>query len=1806
MGRAVYGNASACKPLKCMQACALGQAGQWAVGLRRMNWVSSRRLAKRNVCAMVLGLGCLAMAKPASAEPRINEFLAVNNRGLAKGDGDISDWIEIYNSGAKTIRLNGWALTDDAESPSKWLFPNVSLGARQYLVVFASGENRTSGKDLHTNFKLNGNGEYLALVKPDGSKAVSEFTPSYPAQHEGISYGVGTAGQQQFFDKPTPGKANGSGFAGFVHDTKFDTDRGFYDAPFEVRISCTTMDAKIRYTVDGSKPTPKHGIIYRRPIPITTTTTLRAMAYRSGLRESNVDTHTYLFAKDIIRQPARPKGFPSTWNGHPADYEMDPEVVNHLTYKGRVASALKAIPSLSLVLNQDDFFKTGQGIYPRGENVEKATSVELIYPDTGNSTQADGSVQIVGGSSTGRWKVDKLSMRLKFTSQYGDASFRHPLFGDGTMNRFDTLVVDARLNQVWSYGGGASPSDQRRRGQNVRDQFVADLQNQMGGHAPHGIHVHVYINGLYWGLHTLHERPDEHFAAHYLGGNKEDYDVIKHRKTTVVSGNSRSYNALISATSKNLSSASAYAAVGQQLDIPNFIDYMLVNFFVGNGDWSHQNWYASFNRDSNEGRWRFHSWDAEHVLKGINDNSVTKNNAASPTGFHQKLKQNAEYNILFGDRIHQHFFSNGVLTPERAAAAYKARLDSIDEAIVAESARWGDNQRVTPYTRDKEWVAEKNRLLKDYFPKRTGIVLNQLRSQKLYPSIAAPTLSQHGGTVPSTFQLTLKAAKGQIFFTLDGSDPRLSGGALSNTASRYNGPIPIEGRTQLKSRVRHQAKWSALVEAAFVVEGALENLRITEVMYHPTPGQSEFIELQNTGTTTLDLSGVQFAEGIRFTFPTGFQLDPASFVVLAENAETFNKQFPGLTLGGVYNGRLSNGSEQITLINSLSMPFLSLTYSDQPPWPSVADGRGFSLVPRLANPNANPKDPENWRSSGSVGGSPGRNDLPADIKPAWITEVLAHTDPPALDSIELHNPNSTAIDLSHWFLTDDRSQPEKYAIPKGTLIPPDSYLVFSEEHFNPDNSGFALDSHGDQVYLFSARADGTLTGFSDGFSFGASENGVTFGRYETTQGQPQYPYQSKPTLGLPNAGPKVGPIVINEIHYHPEDSNGPEFVELKNITQYHVTLYDQQHPHNTWRVGGIDFQFPVASSIPPGGLLIVANVSPSEFETYFAVPDGVPIFGPFPGTLQDGGERLELSKPDEPDTGPDGSEILPYIVVDAVRYDDTAPWPTEPNGKGSSLEKMESEQFGNDANQWRSSPGVPSPGVDNRGNRPPQAIAGVDQLIETDTLPVVIQLSGLVKDDANPDFPAVSTEWTLPKSKTSVVFTNQRQLQSVALLYGLGKHTFELKADDGQYSVSDQLTVQIRRSPMEQNLIADGSVWRYLDDGSNQGIKWRARLFNDNKWKTGAAQLGYGDGDENTKVDFGGNGGNKHVTTYFRHAFEISNPIGVTSLEAALMRDDGAVAYLNGREIHRSNLPQGNVRHDTFASLTVGGNEESAFHPFTFDPTLLVEGKNVIAVEVHQTSRTSSDISFDFKLRGTASGENQPPKIVSFSEQTVAWPSAIRLEVQVTDDALPLNPGRLTMRWELKSGPGTVTLIDDQHGGMAPMRAGHTRRHRGATSALFSQPGTYVLIFVADDGQSQTMEECVIHAKGDSFGSWQQAHFTTEELAREQVSGPDADPDNDGMRNHAEYIAGTRPKDARSRLAIESIQADVPGKTLTVQFHTAPNRRYRLQRSKTALGPWETAGERLAPPNGGQTAIVVPLGQTLGQAQFFRLEIPAD
>ena len=163
------------------------------------------------------------------------------------------------------------------------------------------------------------------------------------------------------------------------------------------------------------------------------------------------------------------------------------------------------------------------------------------------------------------------------------------------------------------------------------------------------------------------------------------------------------------------------------------------------------------------------------------------------------------------------------------------------------------------------------------------------------------------------------------------------------------------------------------------------------------------------------------------------------------------------------------------------------------------------------------------------------------------------------------------------------------------------------------------------------------------------------------------------------------------------------------------------------------------------------------------------------------------------------------------------------------------------------------------------------------------------------------------------------------------------------------------------DLIAKGATWRYLDDGSNQGTAWRAPAFDDSGWAAGPAQLGYGDGDETTVVN-GGPSGNRHATTYFRTDFNVADPSAIGGLTLGILRDDGAIVYLNGTEVYRINMPAGSVSYNTFASSAIGGSAERTFNESAVLPSLLEPGENVVAVEIHQAGRTSSDISFDFEL----------------------------------------------------------------------------------------------------------------------------------------------------------------------------------------------------------------------------------------------------
>ena len=192
-----------------------------------------------------------------------------------------------------------------------------------------------------------------------------------------------------------------------------------------------------------------------------------------------------------------------------------------------------------------------------------------------------------------------------------------------------------------------------------------------------------------------------------------------------------------------------------------------------------------------------------------------------------------------------------------------------------------------------------------------------------------------------------------------------------------------------------------------------------------------------------------------------------------------------------------------------------------------------------------------------------------------------------------------------------------------------------------------------------------------------------------------------------------------------------------------------------------------------------------------------------------------------------------------------------------------------------------------------------------------------------------------------------------------------------------------------QVLIPKGSFWKYLDDGSNQGTSWREVSFNDNGWSSGKAQLGYGDGDENTKISYGSSSNNKHICYYFRKTFTVSDPNAASGLNISLLRDDGAVVYINGFEVARSNMPSGNISYSTVAASTVSGSAEGAYYKYNISSSILNAGNNIIAVEVHQRSSSSTDLSFDLKLEfGDYNYYKKLPYVIypgSNNEMIVLW-----------------------------------------------------------------------------------------------------------------------------------------------------------------------------------------------------------------------------
>ena len=479
----------------------------------------------------------------------------------------------------------------------------------------------------------------------------------------------------------------------------------------------------------------------------------------------------------------------------------------------------------------------------------------------------------------------------------------------------------------------------------------------------------------------------------------------------------------------------------------------------------------------------------------------------------------------------------------------------------------------------------------------------------------------------------------------------------------------------------------------------LDSLRITEIMYN-APGKTglEYLELTNTGTVPINLSGVRFDQGAPFNelILPDFVMSPGQRIIVTNDRVGFESIYGNepVIVSDWAGGSLSNGGEQIVLRDPDGNIIHRFEYDNNGGWAERADGGGSSLV--IIDTEADYDDENNWRASYEFGGSPGKGSGVSDNS-LIITEVLSHTDLPSLDTIEIKNLSNSSIDISGWYISDSDANWMKYKIPVGTSVPPQGFVVFDESEFNPNglwnsdagepsDSEFAISSGGDQVYLIEANNDQPQY-YAAEQEFGASRNGVSFGQYINSEGEEYFTPLENTSLGSENGSPLVGPVVITEIMYQNEP-NKMSWIEIQNISSKSVNLFDPSNSESVWKIGGLSYEFPPNQVLPQSGVALIVSGDPLMFRINNSIPSEIPVYGSFSGSLQKDGENIRLQMPEPEELDPS------FITIDSVRYLASESWPTPESSSGRSIERVFVNEFANEPKNWEISENIGgTPGI---------------------------------------------------------------------------------------------------------------------------------------------------------------------------------------------------------------------------------------------------------------------------------------------------------------------------------------------------------------------------------------------------------------------------------------------------------------------------------------------------------------------------------
>ncbi|MGB7328828.1 MAG: lamin tail domain-containing protein, partial [Rubripirellula sp.] len=933
---------------------------------------------------------------------------------------------------------------------------------------------------------------------------------------------------------------------------------------------------------------------------------------------------------------------------------------------------------------------------------------------------------------------------------------------DFDANKGEKFLIQPGVEPASDFNLLSNYADQTK----LRNSLTYDLFAQAGYPSHLAFSVMVYRNGSLYGLYDLVEEGDTEFLDRVgLDSNNPLYKVNNRLNDayTNVEKKSREYEdhsdfQEVVTAAQSLSGTAALDWDFDNLDMADIVNYLAVHNVTVSNDFGHKNMYW-YRDTTGTGLWSALPWDQDLSLGHVWDASVSpsyfrddlvtdRGVTVGANNVFQRLYQDSTFREMYMRRVRTltDQFYGAVGTP--VLDSYLAtRIQTLEPLIADEAIEdanlWGIQAN---FTRTPAQAAQQ--LVDEFIPLRRAHIdgiadvpdahavsptvlfdvndydadpVSGLQSEEYVrlnnPNLFAVDISgwqitegiSHtfkGGTVIPAGG-TLYVVKDVTAFRSRTSGP--SGGQRLVMQGNYEGQLTFTGET-IRLLDAQGLEKDTLTTPATIPTTNQEFLRVTEINYNPAQGDTEFIEFANiSDSVTLDLGGVTITDGPRdpFVFATATSLAPGQRILVGESTADLLSHYPLLDasmIAGQYTGGLSNSGEKIKVVDAGGQTIFDVDYGDSDPWPFAADGDGVTLelIDEVGTPMDQFDKYYHWRASVAVGGTPGFAPLPPSG--VVINEILAHTDAPLVDSVELHNPTAAAIDISGWFLSDKGDDLQKFQIPLDTIISPGGFLVFDELDFNPSSgsqgtSAFALDAaNGDQVWL--SRSQGLSVGgqVEDAVDFTGTLNGQSLGR--VPDGSGRLSRLAQRSLGVTNGPAMTGRLVVSEVHYHPADPSAAAIAALASVTADDLEFVEIQNPtpHSVdvsgWTLAGIaDLDLPTIT-LAAGATIVAVSFDPADaglvaaFEAEFGV-SGINLVGPWSGGLSNNFGRVTLRQPDSPPV--DQPTVVPEILIDEVVYDDLVPWPTAADGDGVSLHRIAATAYGNSPQSWQAA--IPTPGT---------------------------------------------------------------------------------------------------------------------------------------------------------------------------------------------------------------------------------------------------------------------------------------------------------------------------------------------------------------------------------------------------------------------------------------------------------------------------------------------------------------------------------